>query len=162
MSTCVYPVCYYFIMVKQVILWHGFVHSSSTQQLQLVSMYKPCVKIIFGKSASVCVCFKGQSCSFVQRPGWPQVLPSVMGVHHTHPWGQNYFSLCSFRVKIWQMIWNWDLAQCTCLKVLSMKKFHCLWVACFPNMGTTKFHASVMHISYDQFHWWYQCYALWR
>ena len=37
------------------------------------------------------------------------------------------------------------------LRFLCMKKFHCLWVARFPNIGTTKSHASVMDITYDQF-----------
>ena len=93
MSTCVYPVCSYFIMIKWAMLWHGFRCSLLTQQLQLVSMYQLHVKIIFGKSTSVCALQEGGSCSFVQRLGRPQALGVVMGVQQTCPPGSKYLSL---------------------------------------------------------------------
>ena len=89
-------------MIKWVMLWHGFKHSLSTQQLQLVSVCQPHVKIIFGKSISVCALQESHSCSFEQRLGQPQALATVMGsaIDLLPSRGQNYSFSCSFRVKI--------------------------------------------------------------
>ena len=78
-------------MIKWAMLWHGFRCSLSTQQLQLVSVYQLHVKIIFGKSTSVCALQEGRSCSFVQRLGRPQALGAVIGAQQTWPPGVKIF-----------------------------------------------------------------------
>ena len=81
-------------------LWRGFRHSLSTQQmqLQLVGMYKPCVATFFGKRTTMCAlqwsvmlfgCKRIGSCN-----GESLDLP---------PQGQNYLSLlinCNFGAKL--------------------------------------------------------------
>ena len=110
---------------------------------------------------------EGSSPFTVQILGSPQALVDLMGGIRDLPPGSKFFNFHAVlgkinckTIPIWELVHPpWKNPGSTTVVYLvqgfEYEKFHCLRVACFPNMSITKFHVSVTPIAYDWFHWWY-------
>ena len=153
-------------MIKQAMLWHRFRCSLSTTAAGANHMCKSLLVTVqvfvhFRRVTSFSCANAWMTTSIDRSNGGCNRLPLGSKLFHFHAvLGKKNCKI----IPIWELAHPpWENAGYITLVYLvqgfEYEKIALLvWVAHFPNMGTTKFHASVTHITYDRFHWWYQCY----